>query len=115
LPVVLGIILANPALVAADEFAEAIQSLASNYVTLDHKCTGIVLGLVDEQGIRVITCGKSGNPECPLTHVVSRKGICTLIWKSAIAEHPPRNQDWKPVLQRVCHDAPLPNFSWNSA
>lgn len=57
----LGITLASHALATAGEFADAVQSLASNYVTLDHKCAGLVIGLVDEQGSRIITCGKSDN------------------------------------------------------
>jgi serine-type D-Ala-D-Ala carboxypeptidase/endopeptidase len=61
----LGITLTNPARASADDFTDAVQSLASNYVTLDHKCAGIVIGLVDAHGSRIITCGKSDNPKSP--------------------------------------------------
>jgi serine-type D-Ala-D-Ala carboxypeptidase/endopeptidase len=61
----LGVTLANPLLLAADDFADAVQSLVCNYVTLDKKSVGVVVGLVDEQGSRIITCGNSDNPESP--------------------------------------------------
>src|SRR5437867_4146854 len=48
-----------------NEFADAVQSLINNFVKLDKKSVGVVVGIIDEQGSRIFTCGKTDNPSSP--------------------------------------------------
>src|SRR5437899_1598680 len=57
--------LTRPSLAAQDEFVAAVQSLIRDYVVVDKKSVGIVVGLVDERGSRIISYGKSDNPATP--------------------------------------------------
>jgi CubicO group peptidase (beta-lactamase class C family) len=58
----LGIKANTPDSSPKNEFADAVQSLIGNFVKLDKKSVGVVVGIVDEHGSRIFSCGKTDNP-----------------------------------------------------
>ena len=55
------IFLPAPFPAAAEDFTNAIHAFLQHRVEVEKKDVGIVVGLVDERGSRIVSCGKMDN------------------------------------------------------
>ena len=56
-----GLLSPGPFPAAAEEFTNAIQAFLQQRIEVEKRNVGLVIGLVDEQGSRVVSCGKMDN------------------------------------------------------